>query len=266
MDEKAGFLVSQEESIKTITFNNPKRRNALSPETARRAAEEVEKSAGDGTRVLIITGSGGSFSAGADLGADHFSQIETGVFPTEAEIDEMVGSTYHRLSRAVAEVPVPVIAAVDGVAAGFGCSLALLCDITLASSRAQFIEVFINISLIPDGGSTYILPKIVGMKKAMEMALTAEPVPAEEALRLGLVTRVHPPEELPGEAMAWARRLARGPVRSMALARKTFFDSQQMNLRDALETECRRQARLMTQPNFINAVQAFMQKKKPTFS
>jgi len=103
------------------------------------------------------------------------------------------------------------------------------------------------------------------MKKALEMALTGDPVPAEEALRLGMVNRVYSPEELPEQALAWARRLARGPVKSMGIARKTFYEAQQLNLRDTLDLESRRQARLMTQPNFVNAVLAFLRKKKPTF-
>jgi len=266
MSDTSLFLISREEHIKTITFNAPKKRNSLTPESALRVAEEVERSAGDGTRVLVLTGAGGAFCAGADLASDHFSQVRSGSFPAEAEIDDMVNSTYHRLSRAVYGLPMPVIAAVDGVAAGFGCSLALLADITLASSRAQFIEVFINIALIPDGGSTYILPKVVGMKKALEMVLTGDPVPAAEALELGMVTRVYPPEELMDQAMVWARRLASGPVKSMGLARKTLFEAQQLPLREVLDLECRRQARLMTEPNFIHAVQAFFAKKKPTFS
>ena len=163
-------------------------------------------------------------------------------------------------------VPRPVIAAVDGVAAGYGCSLALNADITLASTQVRFIEVFINIALIPDGGSTYILPKLVGLKKALEMAFTGDPVHAEEALRLNMVNRVYPPEELKEKTLEWAHKLARGPVKSMGIAKKTFYESYLMNSDQALDMESRRQARLMTQSDFVNAVVAFHQKKEPIFS
>ena len=266
MNENSKFLVSEEQSVKTITLNSPKKRNALPPEAALQIALEVEKGRDDGTRVILLTGTGGAFCAGADLSSDHFSKLDTEGYPPEAYIDEMVRTTFHRLTHAVCEFPGPVIAAVDGVAAGFGCSLALTSDITLASTRARFIEVFINIALMPDGGSTYILPKLVGMKKAMEMCFTGDPVPAEEALKLGMVNRVYAPEDLMAKSMEWALKLAEGPVKTMGITKKALYDSQQMNLTDALDMESRKQARLMTKPDFINAVMAFYQKKKPTFS
>ena len=148
----------------------------------------------------------------------------------------------------------------------FRSSLALNADITLASTRARFIEVFINIALIPDGGSTYILPKIVGLKKALEMAFTGESVYAEEALRLNMVNRVYPPEELEERTREWARKLAAGPVKSMGMAKKTFYEAYLTSSDQALDMESRRQARLMTQADFANAVLAFLQKKEPTFS
>jgi 2-(1,2-epoxy-1,2-dihydrophenyl)acetyl-CoA isomerase len=181
-------------------------------------------------------------------------------------MDELVATTYHRLSNAVYKIPRPVIAAVDGVAAGFGCSLALNADITLASDRVRFIEIFVNITLIPDGGSTYILPKIVGLKKALEMMLTGDAVLAEEALRLNMVNRVYPHEELMDKTDEWARKLADGPVKSMGIAKRTVYEAYLMNADQALDMESRRQARLLAQPDFANAVLAFYQKKKPTYS
>ena len=266
MSENGEILISVEEGIKTLTINLPKKLNALSAANALRMAEEIEKSEEDGTRVIVLTGAGGAFSAGADLAQPGFERLGKSEAPIEQELDEMVATTYHRLSTAVYRIPRPVIAAVDGVAAGFGCSLALNADITLASDRARFIEIFINIALIPDGGSTYILPKLVGLKKALEMVFTGDPVHAEEALRLNLVNRVYPAEELMDRTREWARKLARGPVRSMGIAKKTFYEAFLMNSDQALDMESRRQARLMTQPDFMNAVLAFYQKKKPTFS
>lgn len=266
MSENDEILISFEQGIKTLTINLPDKRNALSAPNALRMAKEIERSEEDGTRVVVLTGAGGAFCAGADLTQRGFEKLGQPGAPTEQFMDELVATTYHRLSTAVYKIPRPVIAAVDGVAAGFGCSLALNADITLASTRARFIEVFINIALIPDGGSTYILPKIVGLKKALEMAFTGESVYAEEALRLNMVNRVYPPEELEERTREWARKLAAGPVKSMGMAKKTFYEAYLTSSDQALDMESRRQARLMTQADFANAVLAFLQKKEPTFS
>jgi len=266
MSENDEVLVSLEEGIKTLTINLPDKRNALSAPNALRMAKEIEKSEEDGTRVIVLTGAGGAFCAGADLTQSGFEKLGQPGGPTQQWIDELVTTTYHRLSTAVYEIPRPVLAAVDGVAAGFGCSLALNADITLASTTARFIQVFINIALIPDGGSTYILPKIVGLKKAMEMALTGDPVHAEEALRLNMVNRVYLPEEFEEKTREWARKLAERPVKTMGIAKKTFYEAYLMNSDQTLDMESRRQARLITQPDFANAVLSFLQKKKPTFS
>jgi 2-(1,2-epoxy-1,2-dihydrophenyl)acetyl-CoA isomerase len=266
MSENDEILISFKEGIKTLTINLPKKLNALSAANALRMAKEIEKSDEDGTRVIVLTGAGGAFCAGADLAQRGFEKLGQQGAQTEQQTDELIATTYHRLSTAVYKVPRPVIAAVDGVAAGYGCSLALNADITLASTQVRFIEVFINIALIPDGGSTYILPKLVGLKKALEMAFTGDPVHAEEALRLNMVNRVYPPEELMEKALEWARKLAKGPVRSMGIAKKTFYESYLMNSDQALDMESRRQARLMTQSDFVNAVLAFYEKKEPTFS
>jgi len=260
------ILISAKEGIKTLTINLPKKLNALSAANALRMAREVEKSGEDGTRVVVMTGAGGAFCSGADLAQRGFEKLGQQGAPTEQQMDELVSTTYHRLSTAIYNLPRPVIAAVDGVAAGFGCSLALNADITLASTTAKFIQVFVNIALMPDGGSTYILPKLVGLKKAIEMAFTGEPVHAEEALRLNMVNRVYPPEELKEKTLEWARKLAKGPVRSMGVAKRSFQEAFLMNTDQALDMESRRQARLLTQPDFVNAVLAFHEKKEPTFS
>jgi len=265
MSGMSDILLDFENGIKVLTINLPKKRNPLSPRNAIRMAEEVEKSSDDGTRVIILTGAGGAFCAGAQLDDEDFNKDNLSGQALEAACDEMISTSYHRLARAVRQVPRPVIAAVDGVAAGFGCSLALIADITLASTKARFIQVFVNIALIPDGGSSYILPKLIGMKKAMELAFTGEPVSAEEALRLNMINRIYAPEELRDQSLQWARRLAEGPVHTMGIAKKTFYDSQQLTFEEALDVESQRQARLMTEPNFFNAVAAFLQKKKPTF-
>lgn len=266
MSENDEILISFEEGIKTLTLNLPHKLNALSATNALRLAEEIERSEEDGTRVIVLTGAGGAFCSGADLTQTGYENVGQEGAPGEKELHERVTKTYHRLSTAIYKIPRPVVASVGGVAAGFGCSLALNADITLASDRARFIEIFINIALMPDGGSTYILPKIVGIKKALEMIFTGDSVYAEEALRLNMVNRVYPHEELRERTLEWARRLAAGPVRSMGVAKRTVYDAYLMSADQALETESRRQAHLLTQPDFANAVLAFLEKRKPTFS
>ncbi|MEW6439989.1 MAG: enoyl-CoA hydratase-related protein [bacterium] len=268
MDTPKEILLTMQDGIKVITLNAPEKRNALSSTNALWMAKEIEKGPEDGTRVVVITGAGGAFCAGADLAQRDgiAGRLQESGGLVEEDLDEMTNTTYHRLSRAVYTLPRPVIAAVDGVAAGFGCALAVNADITLASTRARFIQVFINIALVPDGGSTFILPKLIGMKKAMEMAFTGDPVSAEEALRMNMVNRVYPAEELMEQTMKWARRLAQGPVKTMGVAKRMFYEAQLMTYDQALDMEAHRQGRLMTKPDFINAVAAFFQKKKPTFS
>jgi len=262
------ILVAVDAGVKTLTLNIPDKRNAIGPEQALRVALELEKSAGDGTRVLVLTGAGGAFCAGADLAAEPFCRVraEGGEIPLEQVFDETVDRNYHRMMRAVHDLPRPVIAAVDGAAAGIGCSLALMADLTLASERARFIELFVNVGLMPDGGSTYILPRLVGVKKALEMFFTGEPVSAEEALRLGMINRVCPGEQLMEEAARLARRLAQGPVKVMGTTKRSVYEAQTMAFEDALDMESRRQGRLLTQPDYVNAVRAFFRKQKPTFS
>lgn len=262
------ILIKVDEGVKTLTLNIPKKRNAIGPEHALRLARELEQSAGDGTRVVVVTGAGGAFCAGADMAAEPFVRVqaEGGEVPREQVFDETVDRNYHRMMRALFDLPRPVIAAVDGAAAGIGCSLALMADLTLAAQGARFIELFVNIALMPDGGSSYILPRLVGMKKAMEMCLTGEPVSAEEALRLGMINRVCPPDQLMDEAARLARGLARGPVKAMGTIKRSLYEAQAMEFKEVLDMECRRQARLMTQPDYVNAVRAFFRKEKPTFS
>jgi len=266
MGTKKEILVSVKQSVKEVTINKPRVRNALSANNALFMAEAIENSEKDGTRAVLITGKGGAFCAGADLGQEAQAMFGSGSVHLEAELDEMLETTYHRLARAIYSLPMPVIAAVGGVAAGFGCSLALNADITLASTDARFIQVFRNIALIPDGGSTYILPRLIGVKKAMEMILTGEPVSAEKALEWNMVNHLYPPEELMDQARQWALKLSQGPTKTLGMAKRTVYEAQYMDYRQVLAMEGRRQARLMTKPDFFNAVTAFFEKKKPSFS
>lgn len=261
MSGDSPYLVTLDEGIKTITFNQPKRRNPISSQSAKELIEVVNRSAQDGTRVLVFTGAGGAFSAGADLMANANG-------PEEERLDPgtMIDRTFHSLIRAVTTLERPVIAAVDGVAAGFGFSLAVSSDIMLASERSTFSLVFVNIALTPDGGLSWALPRRVGMHRAMELAFTGRIFNSAEAKEMGLVNHVYPADRLMDETNKLAKKLAAGPVKVMGIAKREYYASQLQNLDAVLAREAYVQGENMKQPDFSEGVSAFFEKRKPNFS
>src|SRR5579859_5420421 len=197
------LLIDQQGAIVALTINRPKVRNALDVATVRALGDAIksfdEKS---DVRVVIITGAGGAFSSGADIAA----ALQPGVSP--GSVYEMLTSGYAPALQAIRACPWPVIAAVDGMAAGIGCDVALACDIRLVSDRAAFAGLFIRVGLIPDGGGTYLLPRLVGLGKALEMMFTGDTVPATEALALGLANQVYPSATFADDVRAYAEKLA----------------------------------------------------------
>src|SRR2546422_2132640 len=198
--------VDQSEGVHTVTLNRPEVLNAFNEQMLRELHEALRQAERDAAvRCVLLTGAGRGFCSGQDLrdraGATAFS------------FRESLRNQYNPIIVAIRTIEKPVIAAVNGVAAGAGCSLALAADMRIASDRASFIEVFARVGLVPDSGSTYFLPRLVGLGKAFELAYTAEPVDAAEALRLGLVNRVVPHDDLIPQARALALRLAAGPTR-----------------------------------------------------
>lgn len=254
--------VELSDGVKTITIDKPKSRNALSSENARFMAEEIEKSEMDGTRVIVVTGAGGAFSSGAELNTGGFQgRLETRGGDLAASLAEMLDTTYHKLAWAVRSVTLPVIASVDGVAAGVAFSVVLASDLVLASTRSRFLAIFVRIALMPDGGMSFLLPRIVGMKRAMEMALTGDAISAEEAASLGIVNRLYPAEELREKTMDLARRLARGPKNTLAAVKGMFHDAETIRFEETLREEARRQSLLMTHENCLEGVAAFFEKR-----
>ncbi len=253
------YVVELSEGIKTITFNQPKKRNPISPLTALELIDVIRDSKEDGTRVVIFTGAGGAFSAGADLQSSPDDRIPT-------DPGTMVDQTYHTLIREITSLERPVIAAVDGVCTGYGLSLAVASDILFASDRARFSLVFMNIALIPDGGSTWTLPRIIGIRKAMELACTAEIFDVEKANDLGMINRIYSHDKIMEETRNFALKLSEGPVKIMGIAKRFFYESQIKSLDQALADEAYVQGQNMQQPDFFEGVQAFFQKRKPKFS
>jgi 2-(1,2-epoxy-1,2-dihydrophenyl)acetyl-CoA isomerase len=260
MSGKEKLLVALSDGIKRITINRPERRNALDFETIKLLRDAVEESTTDNTRVVILMGAGNSFSAGADLAEG--DALDVGNF----DVTEHLRANANPLVLALRRLPVPVIARVDGVAAGIGCNFALACDIIIASERATFAELFIRIGLMPDGGGTFFLPRLVGYYRAFEMMATGESVSAQEAYQMGIVNRVVPVEKLDDEVNQLAAHLARSPRIALAKIKEALNDSRiQSDLEYALEQEAVNQSDCFRSTDFLEGVAAFLEKRKPAF-
>jgi 2-(1,2-epoxy-1,2-dihydrophenyl)acetyl-CoA isomerase len=253
------LLVTLEDGIKRITINRPERRNSVDTETIELLHEEIQRSAEDESRVLILTGAGNSFCAGADLQANSESDIRN--IDVTASLREHTNPTVLAMRR----LAKPIIARVHGHAVGVGCNYALACDILIASEQAKFGQVFVRIGLMPDGGSTYFLPRIVGYAKAFELMATGEIISAQDALALGMVNRVVPVEELDRAVDQMAARLAASPAVALARIKEGLNQGQQSDLAGALEFEAVNQAACFNSEDFMEGVSAFREKRKPDF-
>lgn len=238
--------------VRWITLNRPERRNALSGETAIALKEALDESARDEeTRVVVLTGAGGAFSSGADLRARREEPASSGPNLLDVANDVI---------RALWNLPKPVIAAVDGVAAGVGCSLALASDIRLASSTARFSLIFVQRGLTVDGGASYFLPRLAGLR-GIEMALTGEIIGAEEALRLGLVNRVIPEGEFHTQVTEYTERLAKNAPLALAAIKASIHKALQSNLDEVLTYEMDEQRRLVRTEDVREGMAAFLEKR-----
>jgi enoyl-CoA hydratase/carnithine racemase len=254
------LLVEKLGAVTVLTFNRPAAKNALTPalcdafsKATRAAGEDPE------VRAIVITGSGGSFCAGADLKAALSEGFDAARL--DAAIDQV-----HAMIRAIVDAPKPVIAAVDGAAVGFGCDLALASDLRVLSSDAYLQEKFVKIGLMPDGGGTFWLPRLIGVGRAMEYILTGEPIRAETALALGIANRVVSPSALRGAALEIAERLAKGPPIAFANIKHSVRVGLGGTIDDALATEKAGQLKCLTSNDCIEGVMAWMQKRQPCFT
>src|SRR4051812_20180588 len=219
----------------------------------------MRQSQDDGTRVLILTGAGESFCAGADLAATSASDIAN--YDVTAAIRENVNPTVLMMRS----LSVPIIARVHGHAVGVGFNYALACDMIVASEQALFGQVFIKIGLMPDGGSTYFLPRLVGYHKTFELMATGDQIGAQEALQLGIVNRVVPLEELDATVDTLAARLAAAPRVALANIKAGLNREAQSELAAALDFEAVNQDACFHSQDFLEGVSAFMQKRKAVF-
>lgn len=244
-----------------VWFNRPEVKNALTPNLADLVRDEIEKCHDRHARVVVLSGKGGAFCSGADLKA---------IAPRldqQVDVSTILKRHYHPLVTTIARLPLPVIAAVDGAAAGIGSDIALACDLRLASDAAFFAEIFVNINLLPDGGGTYHLPRLVGLGRALEMAFTGCRVGAEQAQQWGLVNHVFPVTGFEDCVQKYAEQLAAKAPMSMARSKEAmrrFAGS--ATLEDALEHEAHTQQELIDSRDFREGVMAFLEKRPPKFA
>jgi 2-(1,2-epoxy-1,2-dihydrophenyl)acetyl-CoA isomerase len=240
-----------------ITLNRPDVKNAISPDQRDRVIELFEQAgADDAARCVVLTGSGGSFCSGADL--------RGGGQQTDSVAD-VIRKGAQRLIAAIMDCPKPVIAAVDGVAAGIGAHMALACDLVIATDSARLIEVFMRRALVPDGGGAYLLIRLLGPQKAKELVFFGDDVSAEQAEGIGLVNRVVPADELEATVKEWAARLANGPTKTLALAKKLLNTAHDVDRATAFEAEAMAQEENMKTEDAKEGVRSFVERRKPEF-
>lgn len=255
------LIVEKDGNVVTVTLNRPEARNALDLVMRRElvtALDDIE--ADESSRVVVLTGAGGHFCAGGDVKSMRDSQGAQTAADGRARVVAL-----NRLVMRLVEFPRPVIAMVDGFAVGAGCNLALGCDFIVASDRARFGEVFAKIGLVPDGGGSWLLPRLVGLGRAKELIFTADIIDAPEAARIGLVNRVVPSPELHNATLALAERIAQGPPKALAMAKHMVNRAASTDLAAALDVEAFSQGIASAGAEHREGLAAFFEKRRPSF-
>lgn len=248
------------DDVAVLTLSRPEKLNAFTVEMHHDIRAALGETESAGARALVITGAGRAFCAGADLGARDPAGEE------QLDLGDALEEYYNPLIIRLAAMPIPVLAAVNGVAAGAGANLALACDLTLAARSASFIQAFVRIALVPDAGGSYYLPRLIGRQRAMALALTGEAIDAETAADWGLIYKCIDDEGFMDEAMALARRLAAGPTRAIGLIKELMAASGGNTLEEQLALERQMQRRAGEGEDYREGVRAFLEKRPAQFS
>ena len=257
-----GLNLDRRDGIVTLTIDRPARKNAITSEMWRGLVDIFDQLANrSDDRVLVITGAGDAFCSGADLTAAADGEAPTGAGGSVASM-RVVGRAALRLH----ELPLPTIAMVNGVAAGAGCNLALGCDLIVASDRARFSEIFARRGLALDFGGSWLLPRVLGLHRAKELALLAEVIDAADAERIGLVNRVVPHDQLEAEVGALAARLASMPPLQLSVIKRQLNDGLGLTMAEALEHEGVAQSLMFSSRDTAEAMIAFVEKREPRFT
>lgn len=251
--------VERDEHVAILSMNRPERRNALSPqldEDLRSACADVAND--DTVRAVVLRGEGQGFCAGADL-----TVLQEN--PTPDDLYEHLTTRYLPLVQHITEMPKPVIAAVNGVAAGAGCSLALACDLRVMADDASLLMAFSNIGFVPDSGASWLLARQIGYSRAFEVAAEGQSLPAERCLALGLTNRVVPAATLDQEARSWAAQLAQRPTLALGLTKRVMHYAMDATLAEVIEREAELQKQTLVSDDHREGVSAFMEKRTPEF-
>lgn len=247
--------------VLTLTLNRPDSYNACNEQMTtdlQAALKDAERD--KSVRAIILTGAGRAFCSGQDLK----EAPEPGA-GSKRSLSDSLRRRYNPIIRKIAGMPKPIIAALNGVAAGAGCSLALACDIRVAAEGASLLQAFVNIGLVPDSGSSYFLVRLVGYARAFEIATTGDKIPAEKALELGLVNRVVPPDQLIAAARAFAEPYASGPTRAYGYIKKMLHRAEHTSLDDMLDYEVYMQEAAGRTADYTEGVKSFVEKRRAEF-
>jgi 2-(1,2-epoxy-1,2-dihydrophenyl)acetyl-CoA isomerase len=257
--EEPVLLVEQNGAVATLTLNRPKSKNALDQALIQALGPALSRAAEDpAVRAIVLTGAGGAFCSGADLKA---GMMGGGGPPLDDVIDQL-----HAIVKLLATTPKPIIAAIDGAAVGYGADLALACDLRVLSTRGYLQEIFVRIGLMPDGGGTFWLQRLVGLGRALEYLMLGTRLDAEHAERLGLANRVVAPEDLPKAAQELAAQLAKGPPLALAHIKRSVREAAAGGLDQALAREKKNQLELLASADLMEGVAAWAQKREPEFT
>lgn len=250
------------DNVATITLNRPDRLNSMPPAMADDIRAALDHLPGLGARALLITGEGRGFCSGADLAGDRSSG---GAVGGGARSRNALRGHYNPMLLALANLDIPVVVAVNGPAAGVGCSFALSGDFTIAGKSAYFLQAFVNIGLVPDGGSSWLLPRLIGVPRAAQMMMLGEKISGDQAADWGMIYKCVEDADLMTEAKALAARLANGPTIALGTMRKILRDGLSQSYSDTLDAEAKGQAIAGGTADAVEGVMAFQQKRKTEF-
>ena len=254
----ASILFEINDSVAIITLNRPDKYNAFNREMALLLQDKLDECKRKEVRCVYLTGAGKAFCSGQDL--------EEVVDPAGPKIESIVGEHYNPVIKKIRKLEKPVVAAVNGVAAGAGANIALACDVVVAAQTALFIQAFSKIGLIPDSGGTYLLPRLIGWQKASALMLLGDKVSAEEAERMGMIYKYFPMETFAEEARKIAFTLAAMPTKGLAYTKQLLDNSFDNSYEDQLHDEEIFQQRAGRTKDYKEGVDAFLQKRKPNFT